>query len=75
MRTYQHTAFTVPDRYDIFYLGYNFDAGVGLGRRRRFLDLYGFRFSKKLRNMFLIEVCNFIVFSAVETVMEFEGIG
>jgi hypothetical protein len=36
MRTYQHTAFTVLDRYDIFYGGHKSDAGVGLGRR--FLD-------------------------------------
>jgi hypothetical protein len=45
MRTYQHTAFTVLDRYDVLYGGHKSDAGVGSGRRRRFLDLYGFRFS------------------------------
>jgi hypothetical protein len=38
MSTYQHTAFTVPDRYDILYGGHKSDAGVGSGRRRRFLD-------------------------------------
>jgi hypothetical protein len=37
MRTYQYTAFTVLDRYDIFYGGHKSDAGVGSGRRRRFL--------------------------------------
>jgi hypothetical protein len=45
MRTYQHTAFTVLDKHDILYGGHKSDAGVGSGRRRRFLDLYGFRFS------------------------------
>jgi hypothetical protein len=38
MRTYQHTAFNVLDRYDIMYGGHKSDAGVGSGRRRRFLD-------------------------------------
>jgi len=28
MRTYQHTAFAVLDRYDIFYGGHKSDAGV-----------------------------------------------
>jgi hypothetical protein len=45
MRTYQHTASAVLDRYDILYGGHKSDAGVGLWRRRRSLDLYGFRFS------------------------------
>jgi hypothetical protein len=45
MRTYHNTAFAVLDRYDIFYGGHKSDAGVGSRRRRRFLDLYGFRFS------------------------------
>jgi hypothetical protein len=36
MRTYQHTAVPVLDRYDIFYGGHNRDAGVGSGPRRRF---------------------------------------
>jgi len=43
MRTYQNTAFTVLDRYDILYAGYESDASVGSGRRNRFLDLCGFR--------------------------------
>jgi hypothetical protein len=38
MRTYQHTTFADLDRYDIFHGGYKSDAGVGSGRRRRFLD-------------------------------------
>jgi hypothetical protein len=45
MHTYQYTAYTVLDKYDILYAGQKSDAGVGSGRRRRFLDLYGFRFS------------------------------
>jgi hypothetical protein len=35
----------VLDRYDKLYGGHKSDAGVGSGRRRRFLDSYGFRFS------------------------------
>jgi hypothetical protein len=38
MRTYQHTAFAVLDRYDVLYDGHKSDADVGSGRRRRFLD-------------------------------------
>jgi hypothetical protein len=38
MRIYQHIAFAVFDKYDIFYGGHKSDAGVGSGRRRRFLD-------------------------------------
>jgi hypothetical protein len=34
---YQHTAVTVLDRNDILYGGHKSDAGVGPGRRRRFL--------------------------------------
>jgi hypothetical protein len=30
MRTYQHTAFTVLDRYDILYGGHKSDTGVGI---------------------------------------------
>jgi hypothetical protein len=29
MRTYQHTAFTLLDRYDLLYGGHKNDAGVG----------------------------------------------
>jgi hypothetical protein len=38
MRTNEHTAFTVLHRYDILNGGHKSDAGVGSGRRRRFLD-------------------------------------
>jgi hypothetical protein len=38
MRTYQYTAFTLLDRYDMLYAGHKSDVGVGSGRRRRFLD-------------------------------------
>jgi hypothetical protein len=44
MRTYQHTAFIVLDRYDILRGGHKSDAGVGSERRRRFLYLYIFIF-------------------------------
>jgi hypothetical protein len=75
MRTYQNTAFAVHDRYDMFYGGHKSDAGVGPGRRRRFLDLYGFRFSTTLWNVFVIQLRDSFVFSVVQTVMEFERIG
>jgi hypothetical protein len=74
MRTYQHTAFTVLDRYDILYGRHKSDAGVGSGRRRRFLDLYGFRFYTTLRNV-LIEPRDSVGFSVVQRVTEFETIG
>jgi len=48
MRTYQHNAFPLLDRYDIFSSGHKTDAGVGSGRRRRFLVWYGSRFSTTL---------------------------
>jgi len=35
-------------RYGTLYGGHESDAGVGSGRRRRFLDFYGFRFSTTL---------------------------
>jgi hypothetical protein len=38
MRTSKHIAFTVLDGYDMLYTGEETDAGVGSGRRRRFLD-------------------------------------
>jgi hypothetical protein len=69
MRTYQHTAFTVLDGYDILYSGHKSDAGVGSGRRRRFLDLYGFRFFAMLLNVFLIELRDSVVFSVVQSVL------
>jgi hypothetical protein len=74
MRTYQHTAFIVLDRYDILNGGHKSNAGVGLGCRR-FLDWYGFRISTTLWNVFVIELRDSILFSVVQTVMEFEGIG
>jgi hypothetical protein len=48
MRTYQHNAFTVLNKYYIFYGGHRSVAGVGSGRRRRFLNRYEFRFSTTL---------------------------
>jgi len=45
MRTCQYTAFTALDRCDTLYSVHKIDAGVGSGRRRRFLDLYELRFS------------------------------
>jgi hypothetical protein len=38
MRTYQLTAFTVLNKYDILFGGHKSDAVVGSGCRRRFLD-------------------------------------
>jgi hypothetical protein len=67
MRTYQHTTFALLDRYDIFYGGYKSYTGVGSGRRRRFLDSYGFHFSTTLENVFLIELRDSVVFSVVKT--------
>jgi hypothetical protein len=69
LRTYQHTAFTVLDRYDILYDGHKSDAGVGSDRRRRFLDWYGFHFSTTFWNVFVIKVRDSDVFSVVQTVL------
>jgi hypothetical protein len=69
MRTYRDTASIVLDRYDIFITGHESDAGVGLGRRRRFSELCGFRFSTRLWDVFLIELRDFVVFSVVQTVL------
>jgi hypothetical protein len=44
MRSSQHNAYIVLDRYDVLYTREETDAGVGSGRRRRLLDSYGFRF-------------------------------
>jgi hypothetical protein len=71
MRSYQHTALTVLDKYDILYGGHKSYAGVGFGRLRRFLDWYGFCSSTTLRNVFLIELRDSVVFSLVQTVVEF----
>jgi len=38
---FQHTDFSVLDRYDILYSGHKSDAGVSSGRRGRFLYSYG----------------------------------
>jgi len=73
MRTYQHTAFTVLDRYHTLYGGHKSDAGVGSGRRRRFLDWYGFWISTTLWNVFVIELRDSVVFSVVQTVMEWKN--
>jgi hypothetical protein len=53
------------------------DAGVGSRRRllRRFLDLYGFCFSTTLCNVFVMELLDSVVFSAEQTLMEFDRIG
>jgi hypothetical protein len=75
MRKYQHNAFTVLDRYDILNGRHKSDAGVGSGRRRRFLDLYGFRFFTTMRTVFVTELRDPVVFSVVQTVMEFERSG
>jgi hypothetical protein len=69
MRTYQHIAFAVLDRYDTFYGGHQSDVGVGSGRRRRFLDLYGSRFFMTLGNVFVIELRDSVVFSVAKTIL------
>jgi hypothetical protein len=74
MRTYQYNAFTVLDRYDTLYAVHKSGAGVGSGRGRRFLDFYGFRFSTTLWNVFVIELRDSVVFSVVQTFMEFDRI-
>jgi hypothetical protein len=48
MRTYQHTAFTLLDMYDIFYGGVKSVSGIGSGSQRLFLDWYAFRSSPSL---------------------------
>jgi hypothetical protein len=75
MRNYQHVGFDILDRYDIFYGGDEKDAGVVSGHRRRILNFYGFPFSTTLGNEFLKELCDSVVFSVVQMVMEFERIG
>jgi hypothetical protein len=75
MRTFEHTAFAVLDRYDILYGGQENDAGVATGRRRRFLDSCRFRSSTTLRNVFVIEMRDSVSFSVILTVMEFETVG
>jgi hypothetical protein len=72
MRTYQYTAFNVLDRYNILYGRHKRDAGVGLGRRRRFLHSYGFRFSTTFWKVFVIELRSSVVFYIAQTVMDFE---
>jgi hypothetical protein len=47
MRTCQHITFTVLETYDILYGGHKSDAGVGSGRRRRFLDYTDFASSQR----------------------------
>jgi hypothetical protein len=69
MHTYQHSAFTVLHRYDILYAGHKSDAGVGTGRRRRFLDWYGFRYATTFWNVFVIELRDSVVFSVVQTAL------
>jgi hypothetical protein len=69
MRTSYHNAFTVFDWYDVMDTGEETDAGVGSGRRRRFLVWYGFSFSTTLANVFVIEMHDSVVFSAVRTIL------
>jgi hypothetical protein len=68
MRTYQHPAFAIVDRYDILYGGHKSDAGVGSGRRCWFLDLYGFGFSTSLWNVSVIELRDSVGFLVAKTV-------
>jgi len=69
MCTSQFTAFTFVVRYGILYAGHESNAGVGSVRWRRFLDLYGFRFSTKFQNVFVIEMRDSFVFSVVQTAL------
>jgi hypothetical protein len=69
MRTYQKTACTDLYTYDILYGGHKTDAGVGLGRRRRFLDICGFPFSTSFWNIFLKELRDSVVFSVVQAIL------
>jgi len=71
MRAYQHTAFSVLDRYDILYGGHKSDTGVSSVRRRRFLDWYGFRFSTTSWNVFVIKLRDSVTFLVVQMVMDF----
>jgi hypothetical protein len=43
--------------------------GVGSGRRRQFLDWYGFRFTTMLWNVFKVALRDSVLFSAVQTVI------
>jgi hypothetical protein len=67
VRTYEHTAFAVRDRYDILYGGHESDASVSSGRRRRFLNWYGFHFSTTL---WMVHPASY----AVETRASFPGV-
>jgi hypothetical protein len=75
MRTNQHAAFTVFDTYDTLYGGNKRNVGTGSGRRRRYLDWYGFRFSTTSWNVSVIELRDAVVYAVVQTVMEFERNG
>jgi hypothetical protein len=55
-------------QYDTLYGGHESDAGVGSGRRRRFLYLYGFVFSTTLCNVFVIELRYSVLISVAKTV-------
>jgi hypothetical protein len=74
MRSYQHTAFAVFERYDVLYGTDETDTGVGLGRRRRFLYLYRFSFSTTFLIVLVMDLRDSFVFSLVPTVMVFERI-
>jgi hypothetical protein len=69
MRTYQQTVCTDLDTYDILYAGHKTDAGVGLGRRRRFLDSCWFPFSTSFWIIFLTELRDSVVFSIVQAIL------
>jgi hypothetical protein len=66
MHSYQRNAFTILDRYDIFYGGHKSDVGVVSGCRRRFLDWYGFRFTTTFWNVFVIELRDSVVFGSAD---------
>jgi hypothetical protein len=65
MRTSQHNAFAALNRYDILYGGHKSDAGVGSGRRRRFLMWISLLHNvvKRVRN----RTADSIMFSVVQT--------
>jgi hypothetical protein len=75
MRSKQHIAFKVLNKYDILYRGQKSDAGVGLGRRRRCLDFQRITLLHNVLNVLVIELRDSVVFSVVQTVMEFENNG
>jgi hypothetical protein len=51
MSTYQHIVTTFLNRYDILFAVDKSDAGVGSGRRRRFLDFMDFASPQRLKRV------------------------